>query len=412
MILKKAEISSSLGYNSLMKIGIIGQGAGGIFTAIALKKENPLLDIYLIDQNKIFGKKLLATGNGRCNLANSVSELKHYNSKDTLRIYASFQSNAQVAFWKDLGILTREINGLVYPYSLSAKNFVETLYSLVQTYKINLLNEVTVIDYKAKDVIKVKTNWKSFDFDKLIISCGGRSQKNLGSDGSLFSLLKKKGYDIAYLKPGLCPLKLKEETITIENERLKCKISLEIDSKIHYIEEGEVIFKNKGIGGICILNASSVLNRLEKYSQANLYLDLIPFLPLEIIKEEFIRLNKTSKFSFLNGIFTKRISEYIYKRCDLKGKTQFSEDDVIKIATLVKHFPFEITETFGFDQSQVTIGGIKYSNLTSNLESTREKGVFFVGEVLDGDGLCGGYNLMFAFASAHLVTNYLLKKAL
>jgi len=299
-------------------------------------------------------------------------------------------------FWQNLlakyGIFTRNLENLVYPFSLSAKTLVDHFSFLLSKYKINVLCEENFINYQRKgDKYEIILSNKRIISDILIISCGAKSMKCYGSDGSIFDILKNHGYKINPLRSGLCPIKIKEKVSEIENERVKCKVTLIDNSNEIYEETGEVIFKKDALSGISIFNCSSIIKR-RKLINPTIKLDLFSEYEIDKIIEQLKNDYKEYGKQFLEHIFTKRMSNFILKRTE-----NCSLEEFIKIS---KNLIFEYQENYGFDYSQVTLGGVDFSNLDEHLMSKHENNVFIIGETLDADGLCGGYNLMHAFYSA------------
>lgn len=393
-----------------MKVGIIGQGQAGLMLAIMLKKNIKDVDVTIIDKNQNVGKKLLATGNGRCNLANLKIKDNSYNSKEVQKIVKDFDAKKQIEFYKSIGIMTRSLNDLVYPFSLSAKNYVEYLERYAKELKIKLINNESLKDYEvSKDKVKVTTNKKVFVFDYLVFASGNESAPQLGGDASILNILKKHGYEIKETKPGLCPIRTIEQTKNIENERWKCKVSLNIDKEKVYKEDGEVLFKKDGLSGIAIFNCASLIARSKKFKKAIITLDLMPDLDLSEIESIFSEMNFVSKESFLYGIFTKTMAAYIHYIANVKNPFRYTATEIKKIAKTVKELTFNYKESYDFKDCQVAIGGLELSNLNSNLFSKTENNVGFAGELLNADGLCGGFNLMFATASANKIAKFLSK---
>jgi flavoprotein, HI0933 family len=395
-----------------MKVAIVGQGAAGLFLALLLvannKKHN--IDLTLIDKNINIGRKLYVTGNGRCNLANQVVDHFSYNQEPAFKLTKETNYISEIKFFRELGIMTRNIDNLVYPYSLSAAAFTDYIIKILKDNKVRFINKANLIDYVTTDKeVTLKFIDKTLNFDKLVIATGGKSHKVLGSDGVIFEILRKHKYKINTLKPGLVPIKVLENVKPVENERLKCSASLVLDGQVAYKEEGEVLFKKDGLSGICIFDISSMIARDPGFKNAKIYLDLFSDLPEDTLLSQFISNNKVSKYNFLEGYFNKNMAEYIRKMSGCKNLMNFDNSDLKRIVKFTKAMPFTYKESYGFDDSQVTVGGVDIKMVNDNFASVNEKNVFLLGEVLDLDGLCGGYNLMLIFAEANKLKDYLLK---
>lgn len=386
-----------------MKIGIIGQGYSGVMLAILLKKHDLNIDVTIFDHNEKTNKKLLATGNGRCNLGNLEYNDNTFNSEFTKNLYLNFDINKQRELFNELGLETRTINNLVYPYSLSSNQVVAYLNLLLKEYKVKLVNGVNLNSYEVSDdfVTITMSNRKIYKFDKVIFATGGKSKEVLGSDGSIFKILKTHNYTIKDLKVGLAPIKVSENVKGIENERLKCIASLYLDKDLVYQEDGEVLIKKDGLSGISIFNISSIIARNKTAKKTRIVLDLFKDYKIEELEEKFKKYSRIAGFSFLEGIFTIKMSDYIRKNSGVKNLYDFDNREIKRIAEYTKNMEFTYISTYDFNDSQVTIGGVSINNLTDDLSSKLEKNIYMIGEMIDIDGLCGGYNLMLCLASAY-----------
>ena len=361
-----------------MKIGIIGAGASGVYLAIRVKEKNPSFDVTLIERNDKALKKVLATGNGRCNYANLGDLIGKYNNELANKLLKEFKPQDLMAVFDKYGIHPTYLDELVFPTSMSAQTVVLMLNKKIEELGIKVQLNESVIDYQSKDnKFYVKTNANEYIFDKLVISAGGKSYPQLGTDGTLLDILKKKGYKIETLSPSLSPIKTKENTKRISGQRAKAKVSLLKDNKVIYEESGEILFKDDGLSGIVILNMSARINRLNDQRNVKLVLDLAP-------NSKSIKQNQYYEY------VAPKIAEYLISN-DL---------DIHRLSFTFKDF-------YDYKIAEVSHGGLSLSEINDSLESKKEKGLFFTGEVLDIDGMCGGYNLMFAFASAEKVSKAL-----
>ena len=386
-----------------MKIGIIGQGYSGVMLAILLKRHDLNIDVTIFDHNEKTNKKLLATGNGRCNLGNSEYNKNTFNSEFAKNLYLNFDISKQRELFNELGLETRTINNLVYPYSLSSNQVVAYLNRLLKEYKVKLVNGVNLNSYEISDdfVTITMSNRKIYKFDKVIFATGGKSKEVLGSDGSIFKILKTHNYTIKDLKVGLAPIKVSENVKGIENERLKCIASLYLDKDLAYQEDGEVLIKKDGLSGISIFNISSIIARNKTAKKTRIVLDLFKDYKIEELEEKFEKYSRIAGFSFLEGIFTIKMSDYIRKNSGVKNLYDFDNREIKRIAEYTKNMEFTYISTYVFNDSQVTIGGVSINNLNDDLSSKLEKNIYMIGEMIDIDGLCGGYNLMLCLASAY-----------
>lgn len=357
-----------------MNIGIIGGGASGTYLAIRIKELNPSFNVTIIERNDKLLKKVAVTGNGRCNYAN-LGDLKgKYNNSFANQIIDNLKPRDLVANFERYGIHPTTIDNLVFPVSLSAQTVVLLLNKKLEELKVNICLNEKVIDYQIENnKCLVKTDKQVHAFDKIIFSCGGGSYHQLGTDGSLYAILRQHGYKIEELSPTLCPIKVKENTKKISGQRVKCLVSIINDGSLFYKEEGEVLFKDDGLSGIVILNISSMINRINNKKNVKVVLDLAP------------SIKNIKKDNYLEYVAPKVANYLIDNNLD------------------INHLSFTFKNFYDFSIAEVSHGGLSLNEINNDLQSKRENNVFFIGEVLDIDGMCGGYNLMFAFASAETV---------
>jgi len=366
-----------------MNIIVVGAGASGVVNAIYQKRNHPKDDILIIEHLDKPLKKILATGNGKCNLGNSNMDFALFNNeklaKDTIIDY-NYKD-----FFDSISIKTKLIGDLAYPVSESSVSIREALLKDLDTLGINVNLNEKLMDYNVKEKIEVITNKKTYIVDKLVLAGGLKSSPKLGSDGSVIEILSRHNYQIDKLNPGLSPIYTKENTHMLDGVRCKAKVSVEIEKKIIHEETGELLFKDRGLSGIVIFNSMSYIAR-QKQQNAKFYIDLLP----DYSEDELNAfLNSNGLDKLLLAYLNPKISAYLEKR--------FTTKTIIKG---IKNLEFNFDESYGFDYSQVTVGGIKTNQLNENFESKLEKNVYIIGELVNVDGPCGGYNLTWAFASA------------
>ncbi len=367
-----------------MKIIIIGGGASGIVAAINYKRNHKGDDVLVIEQLATPLKKLLASGNGKCNLGNSNIDYSLYNNPEFAKsvIYGYDYKE----FFSSISIETKTFGDLAYPVSESAVSVKEALLNSAKNLGISIKTEEKLIDYSVKDKIEVTTEKGKYIADKLYLAGGLKSSPKLGSDGSILEVLYKHGYKIQSPQPGLSPLFTKEKTKSIDGIRVKARVSLYLNNALVHVEDGEVLFKEHGLSGIVIFNTMSLISRAPNKVHT-ISLDLLP----DFTEKYLENYRKTHKFSeFLLAFLNPKISAYLQER--------FKNEEAIFRS--LKDLRFTFDKSYGFDFSQVSVGGILVSEVDENLMSKREKNVFIIGELLDIDGPCGGYNLTWAFASA------------
>lgn len=372
-----------------MNVGIIGGSISGLYAAIAIKTKYPDYTVYVIEQNDRLLKKIYATGNGHCNLLNADLKAERYSHSKWIESYLKrFPYQRLTDYLTKLGIPLLRKGDLVYPLSYSAGSFCRYLIELIDQLGIKVFLNEKVIDY-GKGLIK--TDKGPHPYDRLIFAFGGKSQSNLGSDGSLFPVLEKHGYTIKPLKPGLGPIKTKQKTKGLKGVRHEALVkAYDAQDKLVFAEAGEVLFKEDGLSGIVIFNLSSHLARFG-WNRFRIVLDLFPSYS-ETELEQWAHSNQ------IDGAYAYTLVEYplgIYVRNRLKNP-----DDLKGFCKALKNLSFDFEGFYPFASSQVTIGGVSLLDVTSELASKKEDGVYFIGECLDVDGDCGGYNLSWCLISA------------
>ena len=383
-----------------MKVGIVGASAAGLYAAILLAKRHPDFHVVVIEKNDKPGKKLLATGNGHCNLFNTAFAGSYFNHPAFIdALLERYPASALLEELHGLGIATFEKDGLVYPLSFSASAHVRYLMGLAHRLGIEFRFEEKVIGVKGT---RIETNRSAELFDHVIYAFGGCSQANLGSDGSLFPLLKKNGYHVVEPEPSLCPIRSHDVPKSLFGVRHKCKLSLTKNKNVLYEEFGEVLFKKDGLSGIATMNASS---RFEKGSF--IVLDLFPEYAQDELEKILLSSMRQNPDDFLAPIIEKPLADFSLQKCKIYGKTRLTNTDISQICAFLKHMEFAADSKYDFESSQVTRGGIDLRDVDLSLRSKVEPGVSFIGECLDIDGMCGGFNLGWALLSAKVAIEVL-----
>jgi predicted Rossmann fold flavoprotein len=383
-----------------MKIAIVGSGASGLYCAILLKKKNAANDVFVIEKDEKIGRKLYATGNGHCNLLNLSLESKAYNHPDfmekVISLYPYSYLKKELADW---GLEVIEKGNYVYPLNFNASAFVGFLTDLCHNLGVHFVLKTRVRDYEiGHGGITLMTSEGSLpSFDELILAVGGESTPKLGSDGSFFPILKKHGYEIEDLKPGLAPLKLLDEDIKpLAGLRHDAKVEAVVSGKVVFSEKGEILYKDDGISGIVIFNAESALLRLNHFKGAGIHIDLFPDVSEKELADRLAIDQKNNPPFFFEAYFQDELAKHILARAK-------SQTDGRKIAQAIKNLVYSVREPYSFENSQVTIGGVSLKEVDSSLQSKREKNVYFAGEIVDIDGNCGGFNLSWALLSTLMI---------
>ncbi len=378
-----------------MNIAIVGAGAAGLAAAIVINKSGHSFTLY--ERESRCGRKLLATGNGRCNLTNLNIAISRYHGDTDFASYAltAFDNYRLMDFMDEIGVKCTYEGEKVFPYSLQASSVLDMM-RLAEGVSEVCDCEVTRL-IPRKNGIGIVTKDGEKVFDKVIVCCGGKASKSL-SGGGAYNLLTDLGHTMTKLKPAIVQLKC-ENTKSLAG--IKVNATVKIGDKEDY---GEVLFTSYGLSGPPILQ----LSRDAKGKKAEL--DLVPDLSFKDVAD--ILTNKCRiKYLTLENLFTgflnKKVGMYLLKRCDVspmtKSVSELTTHEIKKIASKVKCLDFDITDTNGFDNAQVTAGGIKCSEFDMyTMQSKKVKGVYAAGEILDVDGDCGGFNLQWAFSSAYV----------
>lgn len=373
---------------------VIGAGASGCISSIFAKEKYE--NVLIIDKQNKLAKKILVTGNGRCNLSNINVNSKCYN-QNIDKYLNKFNVKDTLAFFNKIGLeYYNDDEGRIYPISNSAKSVVDVLTNKIEQLgiKYNLNTEVKNIS-KTKNKYIIETTEKVFSANKVIVATGGNSLTNI---------ILNLGIKIKNFTPSLVSLKINSSK-NLANVRLSnVSVKLIADNQNTYQENGEILFRENGISGICIFNLSAYLSRYQNFN-GELVIDLLPFKSeneiIDLLSERRqlnIPINK-----FFDGMFVKQIGYEILNRAKINEErlsNKLSDNEIKELSTIIKNLNFKVK---GFlDNNQVYSGGISLSDLTLNLES-KHKGLFFCGEICDVDGLCGGYNLQWAWTSGAIV---------
>jgi hypothetical protein len=391
-------------------IAIIGGGASGLAAAISAKRTNPDVAVTVVERLPKTGKKLLATGNGRCNLSNTDISPERY-SGTCKRFVEVTQDFSVIDFFSSLGVICEnDENGRVYPRCHSAASILDAL--RLECAKLGVEEicgmEISGIDRNNVSdnmMLAVTTCNNSVSAKMIILAGGGMSQPSLGSNGSILKICAELGISTAPPFPALVPLKTDPKLVRpLKGQRADANVMYFSHGKCIKSERGEVQFTDGLVSGICVFDLSYLYDMYS--SSAELRIDLLP----DISEKAVIALLKNirgirsgaNSDDLLSGIFTRPLGSYVIKRALKKPpkKTADFDDDMIKeTAAVIKSLDFPILGTAGFERSQVTGGGITDDELTDAFELRKIKGLYACGELLDVYGRCGGYNLDFAFSS-------------
>ena len=394
-----------------MKIVIVGGGAAGLMAAINIKNNDN--EVIILEKNEEVGKKILVTGNGRCNLWNDNMDISKYNSsnKEILNSIIN-QELISKTFNKlqELFGLFRVKNGYYYPFTNKANTVRDVLLE-----ECNKLGIDIITNYNVTSIIKTDKFIINNDItcDKIIISCGGKSFPITGSDGSIYPILSNMGHTIINTYPSLVPLYAEEPYLNKWNGiRCEAKVSSVIDGNIIKSESGELQLTDYGLSGICIFNIS---NDIVKALNAGKYAAVqINFLDIEEgLEKDFFDKNFSdcTVNEILLRLFDKKLIKILLDKMDINPDAYYkslTSKEISRFIDYLTRFNINIIGYGDYNKSQVTQGGVSLKNINPNtLESNVINDLYLIGEVLDIDGICGGYNLAFAWMSAMKVSDHI-----
>lgn len=393
-------------------IAVIGGGASGLLAAIAAKIEGGShCRVVILERNERVGRKILSTGNGRCNLGNTVIQRENYGGSMIEKAFSIFEQAPKIeAYFRQMGLICRQEEHRLYPYSNHASAVLDVLRLQLETLQIDVICNCQITSIAPiKNRFCLQSDMHSYLAEKVIFSCGGYAAPALGTDGSAFSILKALHIHYNTCTPALCFLKTEPERVrALKGIRLFSQVALYRNGKLLKTERGEVQFTEQALSGICIFNLSANCNLERNHVAYEVVLDLLPDWSLERVQsllwELYALRCELPIEELLTGILQKRVCLQILKQCGIFQKQQrlvssCSVSEIEQIASFLKKWRFPITGKGDWKAAQVTCGGIASEEVHSTLESIKYKGLYFTGEALDLHGDCGGYNLNWAWTS-------------
>ena len=412
---------------------IIGGGAAGMMSAIIAARQKHKVTI--IEQQSKLGRKILSTGNGRCNFTNEVQNPSCYRSSNSdfpFAVVQKFPFEKTIEFFKEIGVYPKSREGYIYPNSDQATAVVDTLVMELKKLKVDILFntrcEIITSHHPSGFSILIKNleeanskseiknlstdTFQELHGDKVILTTGGKATKVLGSDGSGYDLAKSLGHRIVPVLPSLVQLRCQESFYKqLAGLRMEGQVSIQVNGREVARDTGEIQLTDYGISGIPVFQVSGIV--AQELSKGNKVLGVLNFMP-QCSQEEVIELlnqrvdNNPAKRigEFFIGLFPKKFGDLVVKLCELCPKEKVShlkKYNNVFIPQMVKHitaFETKIIATNSFEQAQVCCGGADTHEINPDtMESLLVKNLYFAGEVLDVDGICGGYNLQWAWSS-------------
>ncbi|MDE6026415.1 MAG: aminoacetone oxidase family FAD-binding enzyme [Lachnospiraceae bacterium] len=389
---------------------VIGGGAAGMSAAISAGRSGGR--VLVLEKNKKMGKKLYATGNGRCNLANEdVVLTKHYASWDT--DYLSFletiigenPTHKLLDFVHSLGISTYSKKGYIYPMANQASAVVWAMLDELSRIGVEMITDAAVSEiHSEKECVYVKTDKDSYKAKTVILACGGRSYSSLGGSDMGYKLATSLNLKLTNIHQALCPVITTKDLSIAAGVRTSAHATLYVDGMYADEEWGELQITDYGLTGIMIFNLSSCAGKaLGSKKKVCLSIDMVPQLENQDIREIFMAAMGRTCLGFLNGIINDKLARLILNECNIdasKKTDTLTADEVERLLDVLKNYRLEVSGLKDYEQAQVCSGGVSLSEIDADTMQLKQyNNIYIAGEIIDIDGKCGGYNLTFAILS-------------
>ncbi|MBV1758891.1 MAG: aminoacetone oxidase family FAD-binding enzyme [Dethiosulfatibacter sp.] len=395
----------------MIRVGILGGGASGMAAAVVASRNGA--DVTILEKLDRVGKKLLATGNGRCNYTNETIDINRYYSshRDLLEeCLSNISSKSTIGFFNEMGIEPYyDETGKVFPYSLQASSILEVLreeYLRHGTKEICGQRILAITPINRAYV--VRTDLASYEFDRVIVALGGKAYERLGSDGSGFDLMSGLGYELSDVYPAL--VKLKSDFVhlrSLKGLKINASVSLYVDEDLTSEDFGEVLFADYGVSGPPILQLSGIaVKQINEGKNLRISLDMFPTISrndmYEMLSDRFINLKHKSLIDSLVGLINKRMIIPLLKEAGiddfLQKPTKMNRKQIYAIIKEFKDLQLNITGFHSWADAQVTAGGVLLTEINpQTMESCHHENLYVTGEILDVYGDCGGFNLHWAW---------------
>ncbi len=391
------------------KLAVIGGGASGVCAAIEAKYCDESIDVTIFERLPKVLKKILATGNGRCNFTNENLSPAHFYG-DTLflrKVLTSSYADTE-NYFRSLGLLSYTEDGRIYPRSQQASSLRDLLVAKLNDLSVNIRTDCAVTEFKK--------NEKGFIingefFDAVIVSGGGKASPVQGSDGSCYKILKQAGHTTTPLYPALCGLTTGDKGLNpLKGVRAEGKAALYSGSSLLGEESGEIQFTDKGISGIPVMNLSHLCKSNKSLS---LIIDFCEEISINELREHINLVKSASPDRecemVLSGLVNTKLCFVVMNKVGIPPHTKIKDlkrKQIDILADTLKNFDISVNGTRGFENAQITCGGINTGEITpENMMSKLVNGLFICGEILDIHGDCGGYNLHLAWTTGRIAGN-------
>lgn len=397
----------------MSKVIVIGGGASGLLAAISAKQQHA--DVLILERNTKLGKKILATGNGRCNFTNVDATEMHYNHPFFVRpVFEQMSPKKTLQLFEHLGITPKiEDEGKTYPLSEQASSIVDVLIYEIERLQILVKYEALVTSIKKRDVFDIELqSGEHIQADRVILATGGLAMPKSGSDGTGYQLAQSFGHTLTSLFPALVKLELSSPHLkALDGVKFPGTVELIHDGAVVQTETGDVLFTKYGISGPTILQISRKANQLlQDGHEVFIKVIVVNGPDQRDVAKRFAQLKERSIEMSLIGLINKRIIHPILKEAHIEPHLlvkDLNKDKMNQLMQLLFGWVFPVVGSKDFDDAQVTAGGISIDEVNpQTLESKKISGLYFCGEILDIDGLCGGYNLQWAWSSGFIAGKY------
>lgn len=396
------------------QIFVIGGGSAGMMAAITAARNGAMVTI--LEHNDRIGKKILSTGNGRCNFTNVHQSSKYYRSDNrgfAWKVIEQFPLEDTLDFFEELGIYAKNKNGGLYPFSEQASAVLDVLRMEIERLQIPVVTGADVCDLKVdKRGFQIICKNTSYRADAVILATGSKAASKLGSDGSGYSLAKKLGHSIIPVVPALVQLRCKETYFkALAGVRLQGKVHLHVNEKEVASDMGEIQLTDYGISGIPVFQVSRFASRaIYEKKKVEAVLDFMPDLSekdfCSFIQKRIVTRPEKKMEDFFTGVINKKVSQVILKIANIRNTQKAGTlgiDEITRIVKAVKEFRTEVIAANSYDQAQICAGGVNTKEISAEtMESLFVRNLYFAGEIMDVDGICGGYNLQWAWSSGYL----------
>lgn len=387
---------------------IIGGGAAGLACAIAAKRKHPRLRVAILEKNDRVGKKLLATGNGRCNLTHDNVSAADYTGSfapNSQAVFARVNTAALRGFFGELGLLTAaDSEGRYYPLCRQASAVLDVLRFNCEAHGVTVLCGAAIQSIRRQNGFTVKTANGVYQADRLVMAAGSKAAPKLGGNNSAADMLKNLGHRFVPFAPALCPVTVQSGLLpSLKGLRAAATVTLLRNGKALQTERGEVQFNADNLSGICVFNLSLftrpgdtiTVDLLPDYSGKEIYSHL------QLHRTLFAAQPADNVFT---GMLQKRVAQAVLKAAHTgdfsRSCALLSDKELQAVAHTAKRLPFAVRGNADFDRAQACTGGVDGSEIDAHtMRSKRHNNLYICGEAVDICGLCGGYNLHFAFAS-------------